>query len=42
MLHPIDSLYTVESVIDTVPVIEHIFGAKKCEIVVSILHGFVL
>ena len=26
--HPIDSLYTVESVKDTVPVIEHIFGAK--------------
>ena len=28
-LHPIDSLYTVESVKDTVPVIEHIFGAKN-------------
>ena len=27
---------------DTVPVIEHIFGAKKCKIVVSILHDFVL
>ena len=27
--HPIDSLYTVESVKDTVPVIEHIFGAKN-------------
>ena len=26
--HPIDSLYTVELVKDTVPVIEHIFGAK--------------
>ena len=26
--HPIDSLYTVESVNDTVPVIERIFGAK--------------
>ena len=26
--HPIDSLYTIESVKDTVPVIEHIFGAK--------------
>ena len=26
--HTIDSLYTVESVKDTVPVIEHIFGAK--------------
>ena len=28
IFHPIDSLYTVESVKDTVPVIEHIFGAK--------------
>ena len=27
-MHPIDSLYTVESVKDTVPVIEHIFGQK--------------
>ena len=27
-LHPIDSLYTVESVKDTVPVIEHIFRQK--------------
>ena len=27
---------------DTVPVIEHIFGAKKCKIMVSILHVFVL
>ena len=35
-IHPIDSLYTVESVKDTVPVIEHILG-QKCEIVVSIL-----
>ena len=26
--HPIDSLYTVESVKDTVPVTEHIFGQK--------------
>ena len=26
--HPIDSLYTVESVKDTVPVIERILGAK--------------
>ena len=26
--HPIDSLYTVESVKDTVPVIERIFGTK--------------
>ena len=29
LIHPIDSLYTVESVKDTVPVIEHIFGAKN-------------
>ena len=28
LIHPIDSLYTVESVKDTVPVIERIFGAK--------------
>ena len=27
-VHPIDSLYTVESVKDTVPVIDHIFGTK--------------
>ena len=27
-IHPIDSLYTVESVKDTVPVIERIFWAK--------------
>ena len=27
-VHPIDSLYTVESVKDTVPVIERIFWAK--------------
>ena len=26
--HPIDSLYTVESGKDTVPVVEHIFGQK--------------
>ena len=26
--HPIDSLYTVESVKDTVPVFEHVFGQK--------------
>ena len=26
--HPIDSLYTIESVIETVPVIEHILGQK--------------
>ena len=29
LFHPIDSLYTVESVKDTVPVTEHIFGAKN-------------
>ena len=40
--HPIDSLYTVESVKDTVPVIERIFGTKLCEIMVNILHIFVL
>ena len=28
-IHPIDSLYTGESVKDTVPVIGHIFGAKN-------------
>ena len=39
--HPIDSVYTVESVKDTVPVIERIFGGKRCEIVVSILHVLV-
>ena len=27
-LHPLDSLYTMQSVKDTVPVIEHIFGQK--------------
>ena len=29
LVHPIDSLYTVESVKDTVQLIEHIFGAKN-------------
>ena len=28
LTHPIDSLYTVESVKDTVPVIKHILGQK--------------